>query len=101
MHTQTTVFLHDVYDIHQRSCYFECTITGRRRIYRVYHHGTNTIYMQELRWKNRLSCLQGRRKIDNLGGGGGGHIFIYACSQTVKTINFKILISILKEINWA
>ena len=23
---------------------------------------------------------------------GGGHIFIYSCSQTVKTIDFKILI---------
>ena len=33
-------------------------------------------------------------------GGGGGHIFIY-CSQTVKTMDFKILISISKEINWA
>ena len=32
-------------------------------------------------------------------GGGGGHIFIYSCSQTVKTIDFKILISISKEIN--
>ena len=30
---------------------------------------------------------QGRRKIDNWGGGG---IFIYSCSQTVKTIDFKI-----------
>ncbi len=36
-----------------------------------------------------------------IGGGGGGHIFIYSCSQTVKTIDFKILISISKEINWA
>ena len=24
------------------------------------------------------------------GGGGGGHIFIYSCSQTVKTVDFKI-----------
>ena len=29
---------------------------------------------------------QGRRKIDNW----GGPIFIYSCSQTVKTIDFKI-----------
>ena len=43
---------------------------------------------------------QGRRKIDNWsrGGGGGGHIFIYSCSQTVKTIDFKIIISISKPI---
>ncbi len=42
---------------------------------------------------------QGPRKIDKWGG--GGHIFIYSCSQTVKTMDFKILISISKEINWA
>ena len=42
--------------------------------------------------------IQRRRKIDNWGGGGGGgHIFIYSCSQTVKTMDFKILISISKE----
>ena len=35
----------------------------------------------------RLTLYQGRRKIDNWG---GGHIFIYSCSQTVKTIDFKI-----------
>ena len=38
---------------------------------------------------------QGRRKIDNWGGG----IFIYSCSHTVKTIDFKIYITISKEIN--
>ena len=31
--------------------------------------------------------MQRLRKIDNWGG--GGHIFIYSCSQTVKTIDFK------------
>ena len=30
--------------------------------------------------------MKGRRKIDNWG---GGHIFIYSCSQTVKTIDFQ------------
>ena len=33
-----------------------------------------------------------RTKRDNCGGGGGGgraHIFIYSCSQTIKTIDFK------------
>jgi hypothetical protein len=25
-----------------------------------------------------------------IGGGGGGHIFIYSCSHTIKTIDFKI-----------
>ena len=28
--------------------------------------------------------------ISIIGGGGGGQIFIYSCSQTVKTIDFKI-----------
>ena len=41
---------------------------------------------------------QGRRKIDKWGGGG---IFIYSCSQTVKTIDFKIYVTISKEINCA
>ena len=40
---------------------------------------------------------QGRRKIDKWGGG----IFIYSCSQTVKTIDFKIYVTISKEINCA
>ena len=31
----------------------------------------------------------------------GGPIFIYSCSQTVKTIYFKIYVTILKEINFA
>ena len=35
-----------------------------------------------------LTRVQGRRKIDNWGGGGA--IFIYSRSQTVKTIDFKI-----------
>ncbi len=35
------------------------------------------------------------------GGGGGAHIHIFLFMQTVKTIDFKILISISKEINWA
>ena len=34
-----------------------------------------------------VKLAQGRRKIDNWGGGG---IFIYSCSQTVKTIDFEI-----------
>ncbi len=33
---------------------------------------------------------QGCRKVDISGGGGGALIFIYCCSQTVKTIDFKI-----------
>ena len=33
--------------------------------------------------------------------GGGGATFIYSCSQTVKTIEFKIQITISKEINCA
>ena len=28
-------------------------------------------------------------KLDNWGGGGGGHIFIYSSSQTMKIIDFK------------
>jgi hypothetical protein len=32
--------------------------------------------------------IQWRSKLDNWGGGGGG-IFIYSCSQTLKTIDFK------------
>ena len=32
---------------------------------------------------------------------GGGGIFIYSCSQTVKTIDFKIYVTISKEINCA
>ena len=43
----------------------------------------------------------GRSIIGGGGGGGQRQIFIYFCSQTVKTIVFKILISISKEINWA
>ncbi len=48
----------------------------------------------------REGCTQGRRKIDNWGGG-GAHIHIFLFTDHVKTIDFKILISISKEINWA
>ena len=50
-------------------------------------------------WNNLSTNIsnQGRRKIDNWGGG----TFIYSCSQTVKTIDFKIEITISKEINCA
>jgi hypothetical protein len=34
----------------------------------------------------KMFCSQRRRKIDNWG---GGAIFIYLCSQTLKTIDFK------------
>ncbi len=39
-------------------------------------------------------CIQGRRKIDNWGG--GGHIFIYSCYA--QLISFEIEIKILKSI---
>ena len=60
-----------------------------------YHHQTEVPSLKDFSKILTLALIsfitqqfiQGRRKIDNWG---GGVIFIYSCSQTVKTIDFKI-----------
>ena len=61
------------------------------QVLRVFHLRMSVIRL--------TSHKQGRRKIDNWGGGGGrGHIFIYSCSQTVKPTILKS--QFLKKLIW-
>ena len=62
------------------------TARNREIHYKMVGFVATNIYKSQ---QSALTCgLEMRRK---------GHIFIYFCSQTVKTIDFKIEISIWKE----